>query len=388
MSEDEDYIGSKVPGRIYGSKSFPLRTEEKRARYLDRIFPEIEAEFFAKIKDERVLRTTDSGRRQIKIFVVEDPRGIRQLILQNFSLNDDQESYSKNTHFQLYGEEIHDLLEICTLASNAEFTNSEKFKIGKNQLHRLDISKDAAASIISKHLGLIGEVLKNEVTERDIVSVAYRKKQLRVFENLLRDDSFFKEKKRQAPNESEEAVWQEFFEKNHWIFGGSLFFSSTSSIDGGKLERFVSGASIAGPGKESDAVLRSKGKIGALCFVEIKSHNTELQKHRPYRSGVWPPSDDLVSAISQSQRTVQLAESNIKNSLQPSDRLGNPISERVYLYRPRSVLICGNLNQFLTENGVNEEKYASFELFRRSINAPEIMTYDELFERAKLMIDS
>lgn len=169
---------------------------------------------------------------------------------------------------------------------------------------------------------------------------------------------------------------------------GLCFFSSTSSIDGGKLERFVSGASIAGPGKESDAVLRSKGKIGALCFVEIKSHNTELQKHRPYRSGVWPPSDDLVSAISQSQRTVQLAESNIKNSLQPSDRLGNPISERVYLYRPRSVLICGNLNQFLTENGVNEEKYASFELFRRSINAPEIMTYDELFERAKLMIDS
>lgn len=37
-------------------------------------------------------------------------------------------------------------------------------------------------------------------------------------------------------------------------------------------------------------------------------------------------------------------------------------------------------------NGVNENKFSSFELFRQSQMNPEIITFDELYERAKYIV--
>ena len=41
-----------------------------------------------------------------------------------------------------------------------------------------------------------------------------------------------------------------------------------------------------------------------------------------------------------------------------------------------------SLSEFSTEEGVNQQKYSSFELFRRDLVNPEIITFDELYERA------
>src|SRR5690606_7641264 len=111
-----------------------------------------------------------------------------------------------------------------------------------------------------------------------------------------------------------EEVWQRFFEANHWIFGGSLFFNAAGAIDEGKLERVVAGASVAGPGKRADGLLSTRGRVGALCFAEIKTHRTKLLQKNQYRPGVWGPSSDLTDAVAQSQRTVHLAEANIREA--------------------------------------------------------------------------
>lgn len=42
----------------------------------------------------------------------------------------------------------------------------------------------------------------------------------------------------------------------------------------------------------------------------------------------------------------------------------------------------------MTVNGVNEEQFVSFELFRRQLTAPEIITFDELYERARFIVES
>jgi hypothetical protein len=225
------------------------------------------------------------------------------------------------------------------------------------------------------------------VTEKDVVAVAYRKQQIKRFQSLLRDPKYFKEEQGRVSGNGTEAVWQSFFEDNHWIFGGTLFLISAGAIDSGKLERAVAGASVAGHGKRTDALLRTRGRIGALCFVEIKCHTTPLLKSTQYRPGIWAPSEQVVGAISQVQRTIQLAERTIAKSLRPTDSNGNPISNDAYLIRPRSVVICGDLEQFVTPLGVNEDKYTSFELFRRHLQGPEIVTFDELLERAKLMVE-
>lgn len=257
-----------------------------------------------------------------------------------------------------------------------------------NQLQRLDITPEAVRALVGSDTRILESVLRDEVTEKDIVAVAYRKQQLRRFESLLRDPVHFAEEERKVSGGGTESVWQNFFEENQWIFGGTLFLTSAGAIDSGKLERVVAGSSVAGPGKRADGLLRTRGRIGALCFVEIKSHTTPLLKQKPYRSGVWPPSEEVVGAVSQVQRTIQLAERTIERSLRPTDSEGNPIEDDSYLIRPRSVVVCGDLEQFVTSHGVNEDKYSSFELFRRYLQGPEIVTYDELLERAKLMVET
>jgi len=41
----------------------------------------------------------------------------------------------------------------------------------------------------------------------------------------------------------------------------------------------------------------------------------------------------------------------------------------------------------MTDKGVNQERYRSFELFRRNTTSPEIITFDELYERARFIVE-
>jgi hypothetical protein len=50
-------------------------------------------------------------------------------------------------------------------------------------------------------------------------------------------------------------------------------------------------------------------------------------------------------------------------------------------------LVVGRLSEFESDaGGTNEAKFRSFELCRRHITRPEILTFDELFERAKFIV--
>jgi len=393
--EDGIYVANKVPGRIYGSSAFPVKglvkdgerfTEVvRKLRYLDRVFPNIEGDALGVVKHEVVLRTTPTGKRQIKMLLVEDPRLIKSILLQSFDMSEGKDSPSRNAHFLITGKEIDELVELAMLAVNAEFRAEDKFRIGIDQLSRFTLSRDAAKQLIGKNEQLLEDILTSEVTERDLVTVAYRRRQLDLFERLLSDDTFFDEQASQVRGPEE--VWQRFFEANHWIFGGSLFFNAAGAIDEGKLERVVAGASVVGPGKRADGLLSTRGRVGALCFAEIKTHRTRLLQKSQYRPGVWGPSSDLTDAVAQSQRTVHLAEANIREALRIVDDEGNPLGKEAYLIRPRSVLVCGDLQEFVAEHGVNREKFACFELFRRHLQGPEVVTFDELLERACLLVE-
>src|SRR5690606_26802022 len=107
-----------------------------------------------------------------------------------------------------------------------------------------------------------------------------------------------------------------------------------------------------------------------------------------YRPNVFPPSSELSGGISQIQKTVQSSLENLVNKISPTDFEGNPTGEEIFMYKPKSFLLVGNLEEFIAENGINKEKYSSFELYRKSIKDIEIITFDELLERAKFIINS
>ena len=155
-----------------------------------------------------------------------------------------------------------------------------------------------------------------------------------------------------------------------------------------KLEQVVEGYDVVHSGKRVDAFLKSKGIISSLCFAEIKTHKTQLL-NAPYRPpNVFPPSNELSGGIAQIHKTIQSSLENLVNKVEPIDIKGNPTGEKLFMYRPKSFLLVGSLNEFEAEHGINQEKFSSFELYRRSIKDTDIITFDELLERAKFIVQT
>jgi hypothetical protein len=385
--EDEDYIENKRSDRVYVSREFSTTNSERPARYISRVLDDGERIHLDVVEGEWVLRTSSSGKMQIKLFVTADDHKVRTLHLQRFFVAGDGSRPTRLANFTLTGEQIERLLEVAALAAHGDFPGPDKVRLDAQALEHFDIDRAGVRSLLLKHQDLLAELVKTEITDRDVIAVAYRKAQLSRFERLLRDPEYFEDQKQ---GRGKERLWQDFFEENRWIFGYGLFQIATSGLDGLKLEQIVAGAFVGGKGKRTDALMKTNGRIASLCFVEVKTHDTPLlrQGANPYRSGAWAISRHLAGAVAQIQRTVDLAEAQIRRKLTVCDKQGDSTGEVAYLCRPRCVLVCGDLEEFVSGAGVNEEKFISFELYRRQLLAPEIVTFDELLQRAKLIVEA
>jgi hypothetical protein len=236
---------------------------------------------------------------------------------------------------------------------------------------------------------LIREVVNNgQLSGTDIVNIAYRKKQLEAFEKLLSGARAIEAYRTEnaVRQGGAEAVWQHFFESNTWIFGYGLNFVFNQPLEGQRLELAVRGHDVAGAGKRADAILKTTGIVSSLCLVEIKTPDTQLLEGEPYRAASWQASKELSGGISQAQKTVQKTLENLGTEFRPNDKDGNPTGEVLYSYRPKSFLLIGRLSEFEAVEGINREKFGSFELLRRNTLEPEIITFDELLERARFIV--
>lgn len=241
-----------------------------------------------------------------------------------------------------------------------------------------NLTDENVLNYLKIHPTLINRIVENDLTESDVISIGYRKKQLDKFKNMLKNDSL---------NESD---WQKFFEKNSWIFGYGLSYIFNESVIDQKLEQYTSGFDFNSNGKRTDALLKTSGFIKSLCFVEIKMHKTNLLKQvsNAYRGDSWAISDELAGGVTQVQNTVIANLKNWYGKISLKDKkTGDLTGEDIFNFQPKSFLLIGKLDEFIGEYGVNEDKYRSFELFRKNINSPEIITFDELYERAKHIVD-
>ncbi|MBO8202688.1 DUF4263 domain-containing protein [Streptomyces smyrnaeus] len=239
-------------------------------------------------------------------------------------------------------------------------------------------------------LGAVRTAIGGGLTEEDIRLISNRREQLKRFERLLNDPHYFQQEESLATTRGAEAVWQAFFEANQWIFGYGLNLIACESIDDGKLERITTGADIfGGAGKRIDAIMRSKGLISSMLFCEIKTHDTELLAKAPYRAGVYQASKELGGGVAQVQKTVgkaqQLISREFLNHIYDDD--GTPTGVELSTTRPRQVVVIGSLREFTHNGHVNPEKISSFELYRTSIQDVEIITFDELYQRACFIVE-
>jgi hypothetical protein len=242
-------------------------------------------------------------------------------------------------------------------------------------------------------LKIISEIAKSNglIGEGDIGNLYKKKEALSVFNNLMTDNSFFSEKKKEWNKKRDEDVWQHFFETNKWIFGYGLEYVFNAPIEKDKFQQTLKGNNFNEYGKKPDGILKTLGMINFLNIVEIKTDKKDLIKTVTYRdSNVWAVSDELIGAVSQCQQYVRTSIRNLNEAIDIRKENGDRANEEVFCFSPKCFLLIGNMRRdFLDQEGkvINPDKLSCFEYFRKNILTPEIITFDQLFYRAKNIIE-
>ncbi len=382
MPDDVDIHRNKLAGKTYISPR--VNTEQGPLRIASKVI-DSEGLHYATVKREVVLRRTESGRTEIVAKFMEDSRGLTVVTLQAFNGNTGN---PQNTHFSFVGSEIPRLLTFFESIAAVEFKDGEKVNISDTELRKLTLSRAQAASLVSDNPEVFTEAVQAALTKEDVVALGYRKKQVQTFGRLLSEPDYFEQAKASKQVRGDEALWQMFFEKNQWIFGYGLSYFFVTGFENKKLEQVVEGHDLLKHGKRADGLMKTRGIINSLCFVEIKTHLTKLLDSSPYRVGCWAPSKELSGAVAQVQGTVVAAMRNLYGMFRLEDDGGAPTGEEVFNFKPRAFIVVGSLNEFVREHGVNSDQLRSFEMYRNSITGIDILTFDELHERSKFIIDA
>lgn len=255
-----------------------------------------------------------------------------------------------------------------------------------NIVNALDDDAEGALAdrLIQEHPAKAIDLVENDQTERDVVALAYRREQVERFGKMLSDPTYFTELRSEWRLERDENVWQKFFQENQWILGYGLSYQFLVGVDD-KLEQDTRGRTLESPGKRVDALMKTVGEVRALCLVELKTHKTALTVKTKPRSGIAQISSDLSAAIAQIQGTVATRERGMNDTFEPRDSDGRSL-DQIYQYQPRSLLVVGSLREFIDGDRVLAFNYRTFEIFRKNILSPEIVTFDELYARARHIV--
>ncbi len=236
------------------------------------------------------------------------------------------------------------------------------------------LSKEGGAEVIES---LIDQGL---ITSKDIVNTSFRKRGLQIFERLLNEEDYWKTyavENGQSAN-SEEKAWQYFLIKNEWIFGYGLDYRFQTIL---QREAHLSSATLSG----SESVIGDYllGDKRFTTFVELKKPSTPLFGLSKNRSGSWCLSKELNESVSQilehkASGQVRLAQTQFSG--------GEPITQKAY--DSKVILIIGKWSQLDGATTQESEiKKKTFELFRRDSRNIEFITFDELYERAKFIVE-
>lgn len=239
-------------------------------------------------------------------------------------------------------------------------------------------------TLLSKNGGAeLVEALINEgiISSKDIVNTSFRKRGLQIFSDLKDKTDYWKTyaEENGVKKHSEEKVWQYFFEKNQWIFGYGLDYRYQEIL---QREVHLSDAELDG----SNTVIGDYllGDNFFTTFIELKKPSTPLFGSKGNRSNSWKLSNDLIESVSQilehkASGLIRLDKGQYVN--------GEPLKQKAY--DSKVVLIIGNWKEIEpSETTLEKEiKKKTFELFRRDSRNIEILTFDELFERAHFIAE-
>lgn len=184
-----------------------------------------------------------------------------------------------------------------------------------------------------------------------------------------------------AKKDWDEPQWEQFFYDNQWIFGYGLRYQFLGIL---KRQAGYGGSTFKRTGEQKGEFLaRTLGVEKFTVVVEIKRPDTKIFQSGwtvadGYRSGVPNYSPELVQAISQAQVNGRTWDTEGSKRERDRELLA---ADHTNTITPRSILVIGH-----TEQLSDFDKKNAFELLRRNLRSPDIMAFDELYERAKYIV--
>lgn len=229
---------------------------------------------------------------------------------------------------------------------------------------------------------IIEELLNQDgiVTHNDVVSIGFRRKGLVKFREFLDDEDklILYGNEHGLPIDKPEKIWQHFFDNNRWIFGYGLDYRFLGIL---QREAEVGESDTGGrDGSITDFLLGCKD---FTVLVEIKKPSTSLFVDSRTAAGVQRISNDLVRSISQilgQKADWQVRSTHGRNF----DDQGNEIIQKTV--DPKCLLIIGRSTEYRATDRDSRVKARTFEMFRRDSRNIDIVTYDELYERAEFIV--
>ncbi len=183
----------------------------------------------------------------------------------------------------------------------------------------------------------------------------------------------------------DEAVWHHFLRENSWLLGLNL--------DIRFIADFTDEVSVGNPDttNQGNPKVDLMGIMDYTVLIELKTAETEIftsAKTQKARTGTWSFTTDFIEGFSQcmAQKFAWDKESGGKNLVVDGEIL-DPVQYRTI--DPKTILIVGNKKKEFpmdSKNMAHVVKRDTFERFRRNNRNVEILTYDELYDRAHFIV--
>lgn len=289
--------------------------------------------------------------------------------------------------YRKFWEMIAFLFKFRELISLDEFF--DKYTVVDSEAYIVEFKYKEDAEKIEELKQILTEADLNEDQIKEVLQDK-RKETLNIFRKLLEKEDYWekysKKHKDEILGKGEEAVWHHFLKEHDWILGLNADIRFIRDLIS---EVEVGIPDTSGSGSPTVDVM---GLHDYTVLVELKTPNTRiftLQRKSTARANTWSFTDDLIDGVSQclGQKFDWDKSHKSKNLVSEDDKLIDQNRRRTV--DPRSVFIIGNKSKELPESSKDAEllvKRDTFERFRRNNRNVDIITFDELYERAYFTI--
>ncbi len=383
MADDSDFefFRLRKESKTYISKVFSYSAQNtEKLRNIKMVLSGSDEVLLGEIDGAMCLRLTGNVRKtQVSAIVTQDANQIRRLSLQTFKTRaGDWIETTEKDEFTFRSDEFERLTKFLTQIEFVDLSNENNFQIE-------DISTQAGPKSIidaSDRMILDGIKLLSDVERRSLLQslqgilsteeiniLLGRKKGLAEFESQLDAIGW------------NEANWQDFFDREQWVFGYGLDYRFMRQFD---REVTVGGGGTDNKNKPVVDFLMSFTNYTVI--VEIKRPDTPIFKpSRGGRAGTWEFSPEFMGAFS--QIIEQKAE---WQAFAQTGEHFNKAGNETLLARTRntkSILVVGSSEEFSRTGNARDRNLMqdTFELFRRESRNIDIVTFDELLERARFI---